>query len=240
MNGGPFTEGATPSRYSMTIQPVVVSDPDLIRMQLRTMFLLDRRGRLVAGNEPGRPAPPRIFMTTGRGVRVVRVRHDVCERHTRDWLACCHDPSALAAKLTEHAPIEREYRGPAFVLPSLEAASGIALLGCAGAPPLHPELLARGWRTSETGPYVGVVRDGHVVAVCYSSREGPGACEAGVETAIQYRGRGFASVAVQSWAAAVQQSGRVALYSTEWENAASQRLAARLGAHQYGENWHIT
>lgn len=209
-------------------------------MQLRTMFLLDRRGRLLAGNEPARPAPPRIFVTTGRGVRVVRVRHDVCERHTRDWLACCDDPAALAAKLSEHAPIEREYRGPAYVLPSLEPARGTVFLGGSGAPPLHPALLARGWRTSETGPYVGVVRDGHVVAVCYSSREGSGACGAGVETAIQYRGLGLASLAVQSWAAAVQQSGRVALYSTEWENLASQRLAARLDARQYGENWHIT
>lgn len=204
------------------------------------MFLLDRRGRLLVGNEPARPAPPRIFISIGGGARIVLVRHDVCERHTRDWLACCDDPAALAAKLREHAIIEREYRGPAYVLPSLEPAAGAVLLGGPDTPPLHPELLARGWRTSETGPYVGVVWDGLVVAVCSSSREGSGACEAGVETAIQYRGLGLGSLAVQSWAAAVQQSGRVALYSTEWENLASQRLAARLGAHQYGENWHIT
>jgi predicted GNAT family acetyltransferase len=55
-----------------------------------------------------------------------------------------------------------------------------------------------------------------------------------------YRGLGLGALAVRSWAAAVQRSGRIALYSTSWDNLPSQGIAARLGAQQYGENWHLT
>jgi predicted GNAT family acetyltransferase len=105
----------------------------------------------------------------------------------------------------------------------------------------HPELLLRGWLpAAETPPYFGVVRDGQVVSVCYSARSGPEAAEAGVETAAAYRGQGLAAIATAAWGAAVRHSGRLALYSTAWENKASQGVARKLGLLLYGEDFHIT
>lgn len=219
----------------------MLSAKDLLRLQLRTAFLLDRQGRLLAVNEPHRPAPPRVFVATGGGERLVRWRHDISETIARGWLSCADDDAALVSRVAAHQPISNEHRGPAYALPPLSEPSEAAVIArSAQAPPLHPELVARGWGLTEAEPYLGVVRDGHVVAVCYSSRDGEEACEAGVETAITYRGQGLGTLVVRAWAHAVQRSGRLALYSTSWDNDASQRIAAALGAEQYGENWHLT
>lgn len=220
---------------------MLLSARDLVQLQLRTAFLLDRHGRLLAINEPQRPAAPRIFVGIAGSERVVRLRHDIAEKVARGWLACSHLDADLAASVAAHEPIVSEYRGPAYVLPPLTSPDEPSVMvRSKGAPPLHPELAARGWGYSEAEPYAGIVRDGRVVAVCYSSRDGAEACEAGVETAIEYRGQGLGAAVVRAWAAAVQRSGRIALYSTSWENRASQRIAVRLGAEQYGENWHLT
>jgi len=53
------------------------------------------------------------------------------------------------------------------------------------------------------------------------------------------RGRGYATAAVAVWATAVRRRGLLPLYSTSWENVASQRVAAKVGAVSYGEDWEI-
>jgi RimJ/RimL family protein N-acetyltransferase len=79
-----------------------------------------------------------------------------------------------------------------------------------------------------------------VPSTCYSSRVGRRADEAGVETPPEHRGRGYAPIAVAAWARRVQRAGKLALYSTSWENRASQRVAAKLGGRLYGEDWHLS
>jgi RimJ/RimL family protein N-acetyltransferase len=215
-----------------------LTNRELLHIQLRTAFILDAQGRLAAVNEPGQPAAPRIFVAGAGQERIVRVRSDIPELIARAWLAS-EDEKTLMAKVAAHSPIQREHRGPAYVLPQLRPRDDDVVFVREG-PGLHPELVARGWRLTEADPYVGVVRDDQIVAVCYSSRDGAEACEAGVETASTYRAQGLGELAVRTWAAMVQRSGRLALYSTAWDNAASQRIAAKLGAEQYGENWHLT
>jgi hypothetical protein len=135
----------------------------------------------------------------------------------------------------------REYRGPAFFFPN-EVST-----------PERAELLADLTEAPRDGPFawlrsapatshpVAIVRGDHhqVASVCYSARSTAVAAEAGVETADEYRGRGYGSMAVLGWAAAVRKSGRTALYSTEWENMASRALASRLGLICYAEDLHM-
>jgi hypothetical protein len=206
---------------------------ELFSAHLRTLYRFDHLGRLLSTNEV-RPKPaPRVYAGTCSERRFVRVRHDVVETVAREWLAC--RPEQLPAVVGKHAPVTGEHRGPAFLLGEISGPAGAAPV--TAATELHPELLSRGWLLDETPPYFGVVRNGAVVAVCYSSRSTPEAAAAGVETVEAYRGQGLALDAVRAWAAAVQASGRHAFYSTEWTNEASRRVAAKLGAIEIGEDW---
>ena len=82
--------------------------------------------------------------------------------------------------------------------------------------------------------------DGQPASVCHSPRGYSSfAAEAGVETLEPFRNRGLATAAVARWARAVQSTGRLALYSTSWENAASLGVARRLSGRLYGEDWHL-
>jgi RimJ/RimL family protein N-acetyltransferase len=60
-----------------------------------------------------------------------------------------------------------------------------------------------------------------------------------VETAEAYRGRGYARKATAVWASALRRDGMLPLYSTSWDNIASQRVAASLGAVRYATNFNI-
>jgi predicted GNAT family acetyltransferase len=81
---------------------------------------------------------------------------------------------------------------------------------------------------------------GEVVSVCHSARLSSRAAEAGVETLAPFRGHGHASRAVAAWAIAIREMGRVPLYSTSWDNAASQGVARRLALRLYGVDFSIT
>jgi predicted GNAT family acetyltransferase len=102
------------------------------------------------------------------------------------------------------------------------------------------------WNLEETArrfelyePFIAVVVDGVAVSLCHSARLTDRAAEAGVETLEAYRGHGYASAVVTEWAHAIRATGRIPLYSTSWDNLASQAVARRLGLTQYGTDFSI-
>ena len=84
------------------------------------------------------------------------------------------------------------------------------------------------------------VEDGHAVSVCFCARKSNVAAEAGLETAIEFRGRGLAPRVVSAWALAVRETGRIPLYSTSWSNDASLAVARKLGLMAYASSWSIS
>lgn len=88
-------------------------------------------------------------------------------------------------------------------------------------------------------PLAAVLLDGHAVSVCASVRIAAGRHEAGVETLPSARGAGRARAAVTAWQRLVQQAGARPMYSTSWDNIASQRVAAACGFQQFAVDFSV-
>ena len=148
---------------------------------------------------------------------------------------------AVRAGLEAPGSIIREYRGPAFRIPEGTRATGDPVLITKE----NSHLLDAGFPwiirsiTADVGPVAAAVVQGKAVSICYCARLSSVAAEAGVETLEAARGRGHATTAVSAWATTLRQRGLLPLYSTSWENVASQRVAEKLGAVCYGEDWEI-
>lgn len=217
-------------------------------IQAETLFRFDGRGRIVGSNEPNGRFAPRLFLGRTRDGHVVRygatlpdtiVRRveEIVERepHGADLSSEPVMMDALREALSQHAPVTREAGGPAYRFPaSIAVASDVVQLTDANRDLardtfrwLYDDLT--GW-----APGFAVIEDGVAVSVCFSSRIGVDAAEAGVDTLPDYRGRGYAGAVTAAWSAAIQASGRMPLYSTAWDNLASRAVARRLGLIMYG------
>jgi RimJ/RimL family protein N-acetyltransferase len=114
----------------------------------------------------------------------------------------------------------------------------------------QPEWLPRGnpgnWHPREwvelldglLGPWSMIVDDHRVLSICHTPRPLTArAAEAGVWTAPDVRGRGYAAAATAQWAALLRPSGRHLFYATRLANHSSQRVAERLNARWLGWVW---
>ena len=77
------------------------------------------------------------------------------------------------------------------------------------------------------------------MSVCRSVRITPEAHEAGVETLPDFRGKGYAKDVAAQWAQRVRAVGAIPLYSTSWENNASQAVARKLRLECYGADFQV-
>ncbi len=229
-------------------------DPrELMALHVHALFVHDARDRIVRVNEPnGRPAP-RFFLGRTAAGHVSRYRHDVPDAVIERMEALCRrepidrTPSALprAAQRYESllaaiAPVTSVWSGPAFVLPSADAPRRAIAIDSS-----NHRLLSGGfddWLADVPmrRPFMAVVETGRAVSVCASVRITARAHEAGVETLPEHRRRGYAVDVVADWASAVRDLEALPLYSTSWQNVASQRVAARLGARMLGVDFHVT
>lgn len=223
---------------------------ELIEQQFATLYEHDADGNIRAVNYPESPLPPRLAIgLTTEGLRW-RFRHDVPTtiRATIDRLLQSESPpvdlqrlpanlAAIRAALAEDAPLEDQWFGPAWYapadlsLPTSSVATPITDVGELG--PDHQDFAID---VESQQPFVAVREDGAIAAVCFCARRSTVAAEAGVQTVEALRGRGHATAVVATWIAAVRQLGLQPLYSTSWENYASQGVARRLGLRLYGAN----
>jgi RimJ/RimL family protein N-acetyltransferase len=116
----------------------------------------------------------------------------------------------------------------------------------------HPERLRccnpGGWHPREwiellegsLGPWTMVVDDRRVLSICHTPCPLTAqAAEAGVWTAPDVRGRGYAAAATVEWTAMLRPSGRQLFYATRLDNHSSQRVAQRLNARWLGWAWEV-
>ena len=217
-----------------------------------------------------------------------RFRHDLPQSVLEELEQLCRteppmlkvgEPPRIRARaraiLQAHAPLTREWRGPAYYIagsssvcagfpvilipnsdryrtlkvglepaspqPNVHYSGGFGIITQAHATTLlanFPSKLNQ-HLNNQTGPLTAAVVAGNAVSICYCSRLTSSAAEAGVETVEFARGQGYASAAVTAWAKAVRSQGLIPLYSTSWENLASQGVARKLRMQFYGEDWSL-
>lgn len=225
-----------------------VDDWRLLNLHTDILFTYDRDGRMVRSNEPRGRAAPRVLLCYTADAYLLRFGHAIPDalvrritdvaRETQDaWQL--HRPPPVAATvrrlLQEHPPVTTEEAGPIYRFPRSVPCAGRAVQLTSNNVEVVRDTYP--WLVTELEdwwPCCAVVRDGAAVSVCFSSRIGAGANEAGVDTRPAFRGRGFAAAATAAWCAAVRSAGRIPLYSTSWDNAASQAVARRLGLVMFG------
>jgi len=238
-----------------------MSDLQVLQLQVEALYTHDPRGRLRYVNEPGGARAPRFFLGRTREGHIWRCRDDVAEGTVRELerLAAdepvCDDLRAQPRNLHGFLAALREgsgstsgtsgtssawrHAGPAYRF-SDELPPAAATVTRIARTDLHllrrmdwdPNRTAREFERYE--PLMAVIRDGVAVSLCHSARLIDQAAEAGVETLEAYRGRGYASAVAAGWAHGVRATDRIPLYSTAWDNLASQAVARRLGLVQYG------
>jgi hypothetical protein len=230
-------------------------DLELMQMHVEALFTHDARGRLLRVNElGGRVIAPRVFFGRTRVGHVLRVRTDIADDVAEELQAIARDEpveadppqrphcgALLRATLARGEPTRQVWAGPAYCIDAttLPNATNATRVERDDSPLLrtfpdwHGEVALR-------QPFVVAVDGDAAVAVCCSVRITPRAHAAGVETLLSARRRGFATHAVVGWAHAVAERGVIPLYSTSWDNVASQAVAARLRMHLYGVDFHVT
>jgi RimJ/RimL family protein N-acetyltransferase len=217
------------------------------RLQLETLFVLDDEGRIVSTREPNATAGPAFSLIRDRHGCACAVHADVSSRLAGELMALARSEPP-AERLTDpptHAATyvrllgDRVDFGPVFTFaPSIDAPVDVEAITDVSQLEQH----FRGWTASEIpgcSPIVGVFHDGYPVSVCFCARRSAEAAEAGVETAADFRRRGLATRVTAAWARAIQDSGRLPLYSTSWNNAASIAVARRLGASACASDWNL-
>jgi RimJ/RimL family protein N-acetyltransferase len=233
----------------------VLTDQELTAMHVQALFTHDAHAQLLFVNEPGGGVPaPRLFLGRTQAGNLWRFRADLPEILMEALEALCMDEpvgmafhrtprhiKAYVRLLATHAPVHKLWMGPAYYFTEYLAPSRPVLaLTATNAERLRgdfEELIAElpAWQ-----PFLAIVEEGRAVSVCRSVRITPAAHEAGVETLPDFRGQGYATAAVAGWARVVQSMGAIPLYSTSWENTASQAVAKKLHLVPYGADFHVT
>jgi len=254
---------SSPSRV-----PKPRTDLDWAALHLEALFQSDDRGRLIGRRAPGAGPPPRFHFVRTRLGAIWRFAADLPEPVVRDLAryaalepGCALDPARPPAPpdriepmrrvLEAHGPITATWNGPAYRLPEPDggrvAIGRIADGAHVATEPDDPRL--EDWARQLGEPVESIraalpiavsIFEGRVVSSCRVARGDAGRfAEAGVETLESARGRGHAVRCVAAWALAVEACGGHPLYSTQWSNRASRRVAEKLGAVICAEDFHF-
>lgn len=221
-----------------------MSTPDT---HLRTLFSFDNNGRILGTREAIQRPGPKFVQVRGMSEVVWAVRSDVPDDVARELGDLASEEPLVSDLRREPLHIDRYLAlvkgelnaGPAFAFPKIIARpAGTELIDDVRL--LHRDF--SGWEANEipaSSPIIALIEQGHAVSACFCARRSDSAAEAGVETAVEYRGRGFATRVTAGWALAVRASGRTPLYSTSWSNSASIAIARKLGLIAYASSWSI-
>lgn len=224
----------------------MLSDLELMAQHVHVLFKHEEKNRMTVVNEPPYTASPRIFVGATKLGNVIRysntLSRDLVEKLEQRISTDSLIPlGEIIGALSSERQITNFWTGPAFLFPDVvksESTDSIKITE-SNKHLLHsyfPEIM---FELEYKEPCFAVVRNGSAVSLCCSARQTLTAAEASLMTAEPFRGRGYAIDVSSAWAAEVQNQGRIALYSTSWDNFVSQSVARKLHLVQYGTDIHM-
>lgn len=233
--------------------PAIWTPLELVHLQLEGLFVHDPAGRMLHTNEWTRREAP--LMALSRSVEGNRWRlHAGLPTDVGAELdaLCAAEPvltdprdepfhrAGFLSVLEQFRAVDRVIAGPAYLAVERRPLDGGVELVTATNARLLEELLVD-WMLDvpHVQPCYAAMHEGRAVSVCASVRITPTTHEAGVETAPMFRGLGHASRAVSAWAHSVRRAGAMPIYSTSWDNTASQAIAAKLNFELFGTNFSV-
>ncbi len=232
------------------------TDIELMKIQVEVLFTQDENGCLQRINEPTgdvKPAPRFFFGYTNEG-SICKFRHDLPDTVVAQLKeVAAAEPLPVNSQkipknhrqfediLQNHSPIERVWMGPAYRFPEhIIPPTNVIRLSHEEAGLLKGDLADIRPELNSPHPCLAIIENSQVVSICRSVRASARAHEAGVQTLTSYRRRGHATSVVIAWALAVRALNLIPLYSTSWDNVASQGVVRCLGLVQYGVDYHVT
>ncbi len=234
----------------------MVSDIELMKIRVEVLFTLNKNRRMLGINQLGSdvgPAPRFFIGYTNQG-SICRFRFDLPENVVAQLKeVAAAEPAPMDSRafpsrrnqfvdiLQSHAPIERIWLGPAYRFPKhISPPPNVVRLSPENVGLLKGDFAMLAPEIDYGRLCFAVIEDSQAVSICRSVRISSKAHEAGIDTLEAYRRCGYAAATVAAWALAVRSKNLIPLYSTSWNNAASLRLAQRLGLVQYGVDYHLT
>lgn len=227
---------------------------DLMTLHVHTGYTHDANLRIEFINDWVGGNAPRFWLGRTTQGAIWRFRGDLPEELCAELERLCRrEPcsspltpvpfydKAYRELLNAHIPVKKVGAGPTYWFPKkIHTDRPVVRVTTAQAALLQGILDAWIPDIPHQQPFVVAVADGKAVSVCASVRITEQAHMAGVETAPAYRRKGHAASAVAGWSNDVTDLGCIALYSTSWENLASQGVATRLRLEMFGVEYHVT
>lgn len=216
-----------------------------MEIHVNVLFKHDGLGRLTVTNEPPYDVAPRFFLGATKGGQVVRYLGTLGEDVIRTLQQVIEtgstpDLAAIIRVFNQSRSITEVGFGPAFAFPEVtDRSARVTEVTRANRELLRAHFPYTFEELEQRQPCFAVIHDDMAVSVCRSARQTSRAAEASLDTLAAFRGRGYGVDVSRAWAAAIQGQGRIALYSTSWDNFASQSVARKLQLIQYGTDVHI-
>jgi len=239
----------------------MLSDAELLAIQFQTVFVLERPGRILTINDPGRSPAPRFALFGCASRNIYGVRADVADSIAAQLMgfAALEPPffSQLSAPrhldryielLSRAAPVSQPHLEMTYVLPNDIAYQHDVRLICSDSQDgqeLRATLAMRGIPTGLAemrftdisafwDPWCVALHDAEVASVAFAARLSDTGASLGLATSPELRGRGYAAAATAGWARMPALRSRALFYSTSQTNISSQRVVARLGLRFLG------
>ncbi|MEK4299200.1 GNAT family N-acetyltransferase [Oceanobacillus sp. FSL W8-0428] len=224
------------------------SDKELMNHHINVLFKHDSKDRITVVNEPPYDPAPKVFIGTTKEGSVVKYADTlpvsfIIELEKILQKSSSIDLAEIIKIFQQGYELNQLWTGPAYVFPDKINKSS------------YPQIVQITHENKDIlksqFPYTFedfeckqpcfVIMEGNVIAsICCSARQSVKADEASLFTKEAYRSKGYGAAVTKAWAQEVQRQGRMALYSTSWDNLASQSVAGRLNLYLYGTDIHIS